>query len=146
MLTNGLKIYFAGSIRAGREDVPIYEEIIKHLKTYGEVLTEHVGDRTLSILGDEAPDDRFIHDRDMDFLRQCEVVIAEVTMPSTGVGYEIAMAINMKKRVLCLYRTSAKGKLLSAMIAGCPDIMNKNYQAINEAKSIIDDFIARQTV
>ena len=38
-----LKIYFCGSIRAGRDDAPLYVRIIDHLKTYGTVLTEHVG-------------------------------------------------------------------------------------------------------
>lgn len=43
-----MKISVAGSIRAGRDDVPTYEPIINHLKRAGDVLTEHVGDYTLS--------------------------------------------------------------------------------------------------
>ncbi len=43
-----MKIYFAGSIRGGRDDAEIYSGIIELLKRYGDVLTEHVGDRTLS--------------------------------------------------------------------------------------------------
>lgn len=39
------KIYFAGSIRAGRQDVDLYFKIIEELKTYGQVLTEFVGDK-----------------------------------------------------------------------------------------------------
>ena len=42
-----LKIYFAGSIRAGRNDVPLYVRIVEVLKTYGTVLTEHVADPSL---------------------------------------------------------------------------------------------------
>ena len=42
-----LKIYFAGSIRGGREDAELYQKIIGNLKQYGEVLTEHVGDDNL---------------------------------------------------------------------------------------------------
>ena len=38
-----MKIYFAGSIRGGRQDKDIYAEIIKHLSALGVVLTEHVG-------------------------------------------------------------------------------------------------------
>lgn len=36
------KIYFCGSIRGGRDDRHIYVDIIKHLKEYGTVLTEHI--------------------------------------------------------------------------------------------------------
>ena len=38
-----MKIYFAGAVRAGRENQEIYRQIIEHLKKYGEVLTEHIG-------------------------------------------------------------------------------------------------------
>ena len=37
------KIYFAGSIRGGREDASLYNSVIQHLSQYGTVLTEHVG-------------------------------------------------------------------------------------------------------
>ena len=42
-----LKIYFCGSIRAGRVDAPLYARLIEELKKYGTVLTEHVGDQNL---------------------------------------------------------------------------------------------------
>ena len=38
-----LKIYFCGSIRAGRQDADLYARLIKLLQGYGTVLTEHVG-------------------------------------------------------------------------------------------------------
>ena len=38
-----MKIYFAGSIRGGRDDAEIYSQIIEFLQGYGQVLTEHVG-------------------------------------------------------------------------------------------------------
>ena len=37
------RIYFCGSIRGGRDDRHIYYELIKHLKKYGNVLTDHIG-------------------------------------------------------------------------------------------------------
>ena len=37
------KIYFCGSIRAGRQDADLYARLIKLLQGYGTVLTEHVG-------------------------------------------------------------------------------------------------------
>ena len=40
-----MKIYFAVSIRGGREDVDLYEKIVYHLRTHGKVLSEHVGDK-----------------------------------------------------------------------------------------------------
>lgn len=45
------RIYFAGSIRGGRDDVQLYVKIIKFLQAYGTVLTEHVADPKLEAFG-----------------------------------------------------------------------------------------------
>nr|XP_055026207.1 2'-deoxynucleoside 5'-phosphate N-hydrolase 1 [Misgurnus anguillicaudatus] len=114
-----MHIYFCGSIRGGRQDVNIYQRIVKQLQKYGEVLTEHVSYDSLSEKGEDAvlDGDKAIHDRDMKWLMMSDVIVAEVTQPSLGVGYELGQAMAMKKRVLCLFRPSS-GKVLSAMIRG----------------------------
>ena len=83
--------------------------------------------------------DRYIHDRDVAWLLEADVLVAEVTNPSLGVGYEISKAADNGKRVLCLYRPS-KGKKLSAMIAGCSKVENREYNNLKEAREHIDDF------
>ncbi|KAL3846791.1 hypothetical protein ACJMK2_017748 [Sinanodonta woodiana] len=113
------KIYFCGSIRAGRQDVELYGRIIEQLQAYGTVLTEHVGIKEIEI-SEETLDDKFIHDRDVEWLENSDAVVAEVTQPSLGVGYEIGRAVAMRKRILCLFRP-ASGKKLSAMIGGAND-------------------------
>jgi 2'-deoxynucleoside 5'-phosphate N-hydrolase len=135
-----MKIYFAGSIRAGREDAAVYREIIAWLQSFGEVLTEHVGDPLLSQAGDDGPHDRYIHDRDMAWLEACDCVVAEGTMPSLGVGYELGWAVAMKKPVLCLHRTTPD-RTLSAMIAGSPGIQATPYVSMDEARSIAAQFL-----
>ena len=132
-----MKIYFAGSIRGGREDAALYLQIIDYLKTFGEVLTEHVGDPNLTELGDDGPTDRYIHDRDLEWLQSADILVAEVTNVSMGVGYEIGRAVESRMKVLCLFRPDS-GKNLSAMIAGCPDITLVQYQNLADAKSVID--------
>jgi len=135
-----MKIYFAGSIRGGREDAALYLQIIEYLKNYGEVLTEHIGDPNLTDLGDDGPTDRYIHDRDLAWLQSADVLVAEVTSVSMGVGYEIGRSVESGKKVLCLFRPES-GKNLSAMIAGCPDLELANYRNLNEAKLAIDGFL-----
>jgi len=137
-----MKIYFAGSIRAGRADADLYLQLIQHLRQYGEVLTEHIGDKQLLIQGEDGKTDDYIHQRDLEWVLQSDVLVAEVTTPSLGVGYEIGRAVENEKRILCLYR-SAEGKRLSAMIAGCPKVVNKKYNNIEEAHQIIDRFFGR---
>lgn len=135
-----MKIYFAGSIRGGRDDAALYQQIIDYLKTFGEVLTEHIGDPLLTSLGDDGPTDKYIHDRDLAWLQSSNVLVAEVTTVSMGVGYEIGRAVESGKKVLCLFRPDS-GRNLSAMISGCPDLELVNYQNLDEAKYSISLFL-----
>jgi len=137
-----MKIYFAGSIRGGREDAALYSQLIEILRNYGEVLTEHVGDQTLSSLGDDGPSDRFIHDRDLEWLQAADVIVAEVTTISMGVGYEIGRAVEAGKPVLCLFRPDS-GRNLSAMISGCPSLELVNYNTLDEAQQSIENFMKK---
>lgn len=144
MLKNreNMKIYFAGSIRAGRNDAVLYEAMIAWLRSFGEVLTEHVGRPELSEAGDDGPGDGYIHDRDMAWLFACDLVVAEVTTPSLGVGYELGWAAALKKPVLCLQRL-LPNRRLSAMIAGSPDLQTAAYSSLDEAKIIMEEFISK---
>jgi hypothetical protein len=135
-----MNIYFAGAIRGGREDVALYLEIIALLKNYGHIHTEHIGDLELSSFG-EAGNDREIHDRDVAWLKDSDCLVAEVTTPSLGVGYEIAKATEWGKRVLCLYRP-VEGRALSAMIAGCGGVSVREYHSVSDLKDVFDRFFA----
>lgn len=121
-----MKIYFAGAIRGGRNDAARYHAIVEQLRYYGEILTEHVADSALRVLGQDIGDQN-IHARDLEWLKAADVLVAEVTTPSLGVGYEIGKASEWNKRILCLYRPG-EGRALSAMIAGCPDVVICEYQ------------------
>jgi len=137
-----MKIYFAASIRGGRKDSGVYSDIINHLKEFGEVLTEHVGYESLTATGEDAMNDIQIHDRDMEWLIKSDIVIAEVTNPSLGVGYELGRAIAYNKKILCLYRQQSEKKL-SAMISGAQEIDCIKYSNIEELKKNISDYIKK---
>ncbi len=137
-----MKIYFAGSIRGGREDVVYYHAIIDHLKKQCEVLTEHVSDKALSELGESTLTDDEIFQRDLEWLRESDALVAEVTNPSLGVGYEIAFAENMDKPVICMFR-ELSGKKLSAMIAGNPSVAKMTYTNMYDFQTTLDELIAR---
>ncbi|WP_340105082.1 nucleoside 2-deoxyribosyltransferase [Rhodohalobacter sp. 8-1] len=125
-------IYFAGSIRGGRDDAKLYKQLIDELKTYGAVLTEHIGAKEVSF----DLSDRHIHDRDLEWLSSSDILIAEVTTPSLGVGYEIGRAVSLEIPVVCLFRNRGDA-LLSAMIAGSPAVQTFNYSDLEEAKEIL---------
>ncbi|XP_013372363.1 PREDICTED: 2'-deoxynucleoside 5'-phosphate N-hydrolase 1 isoform X1 [Chinchilla lanigera] len=129
----GRALYFCGSIRGGRQDQALYARIVSRLRRFGTVLTEHVAAAGLAENGEELPGaDKFIHDRDLAWLQQADspgttsqlpfspAVVAEVTQPSLGVGYELGRAVALNKPVLCLFRPLS-GRVLSAMIRGAAD-------------------------
>lgn len=121
-----MKIYFCGSIRGGREKAALYRRMIEFLKSYGSVLTEHVGDPNLTEQGNDGSNEG-IWQRDTAWLRECDIVLAECTQPSLGVGYELAYAEALGKPVHVFYG-GAEGRL-SAMLAGCPNFVIHAYRS-----------------
>lgn len=132
-----LRVYFCGAIRGGRELQPLYERVIGHLQRRGyEVLTSHVG--RADVLEREQPGgerDRAIFERDLAWLHQSDLVIAEVTVPSLGVGVEIALAVGIGRRVVCLARHDAA---LSALVSGWPALEVHRYLDEAEALAVVD--------
>ncbi|WP_132922019.1 nucleoside 2-deoxyribosyltransferase [Sodalis ligni] len=115
----------------------MYAKLIEKLKNYGTVITEHVGDYSLSVKGQSFLSDKFIHDRDLHWLRQSHIVIAEVSTPSLGVGYEIATAISWRIPVITLYKEGEQ--TVSAMISGSDGCRHFPYKSIPDAHRIIEN-------
>ena len=136
-----MKIYFAGAIRGGRQDASTYHAMIAHLQTHAEVLTEHVGNKALSDGGEHDLTDKEIHARDVAWLEECDAVVAEVTTPSLGVGYELGVAEKLGKPILCLFDSGNPDFRLSAMLSGNPKATVAHYQNLAEAIEAIDLFV-----
>jgi hypothetical protein len=137
-LPGSLRIYFSGSIRGGRADAQVYHDMIEYLKTFGNVLTEHIG--RLDLVDEREMPPCQIHDRDITWLKSSDVIIAEVTTPSLGVGYELGRAVEMGKPILCLFRQT-DDKRLSGMISGSPGILSVVYSDLEDAKIWINGFL-----
>jgi len=110
-----LNIYFSCSITGGRNDQRIYQDITELLQACGHVvLTAHLADiNILEMEGGLSPEQTYL--RDCNWVEECDALVAEVSTPSHGVGYEIALALSLGKPVLCCYR---KGVRVSKMLTG----------------------------
>lgn len=135
-----MKIYFAGSIAGGRTYLETYQKIVAYLKTMGhQILTEHVV--WPDVLEWET---NFTHEqvyaRDIGWLTESDCLIAEVSKPSLGVGYEICYGLRLGKPVLCVYQ---KDLCLSSLILGntSPGMHVKEYGNDQELKNLIDEFL-----
>ena len=135
-----MKIYFAGSIRGGRDEEENYLKIINYLGKFGEVLTEHVGHKNIE-KDETKKTDNYIFERDVSWLKTSNIMIADVTVPSLGVGYEIGFAETLGIPILCLYNPKNK-KSLSAMISGNKNLVWKEYNSVEEAQLLIKEFIS----
>ena len=113
-----MKFYFAGSIRGGRVDAVLYRRMIEFLNQHGTVLTEHVGSSKLNLKEQGRSKDAVIYEQDTTWLKECDMVIAECTCPSLGVGYELAYAEHLGKPCHIFYDNSKTQ--LSAMLTGDP--------------------------
>lgn len=110
-----MNIYFSCSITGGRAEEDIYQAIVRELEEQGhEVPTAHLSSPDVMEL-ENVVDAVDIYERDMAWIRNCDAVIAEVSTPSHGVGYEIAYALSLRKPVLCCYK---KDKKVSKIITG----------------------------
>ena len=121
-------------------DQEIYRDLIERLKKFGGVLTEHVGNPELRDVGKTTLSDEEIFQRDVAWIHEADIVVAEVTMPSMGVGYELGLTESLRKPAICLFRET-RGRSLSAMVAGNTWFQVKRYRTVDEAVEFISEFI-----
>ena len=138
-----MNIYFACSITGGREFEPIYRAITTAMLSDGhEVPTAHLAEASFKFLeGQVSP--REVYERDVAWIRTCDALVAEVSTPSHGVGYEVSYALSLQKPVLCVYR---EGQPVSKMLSGNsqPTISVKSYRNAEEAIDHIRAFLNRK--
>ncbi len=135
-----MKIYFCGSIAGGRKFVDNYKKIVDYLKQQGHnVLSDHiVRDDIFDFEKKFSPEE--IYTRDIEMLDAAEAVIAEVSNPSLGVGYEICYAEKKGLPVLCIYQ---EGLFVSRMITGntAENVRIETYSDLEEMKKLVDQFL-----
>jgi hypothetical protein len=137
-----MNIYFACSITGGREFEPVYQVIARALaEDRHTVPTAHLAET--GVLSAEAVIDPFeVYSRDTAWIQESDALIAEVSVPSHGVGYEIGYALGLGMPVLALYKA---GRKVSKMISGNPDpnLWVMVYESPLQAVDIIRTFVSK---
>ena len=113
-----MKIYFGFTVAGDRSAIDTARRVVELLEEYGhEVLTRHL------VSADAWETDRLIspqdvYRRDMAWLEQCELFIAEVSGSSFGLGFETGYLLGATdKKVILLYRREFEQKV-SLLITG----------------------------
>jgi nucleoside 2-deoxyribosyltransferase len=131
-------VYFACAISPGRQDAHIYNAIAAELGRYARVLTPQFA--ALNFVEERSLSAEQINRRDLDRLVRADALVAEITVPSLGVGYEISKAESWGTPVLCLYRDTAS--LVSPMITGATGVASVRYNTPRDIRRVIEPFFA----
>lgn len=135
-----MKIYFACSITGGREEESSFQHLVRVLLDAGhDVPTAHIAETGIEEL-DALENPLDIYQRDVAWIEESEVLVAEVSTPSHGVGYEIGYALALQKPVFCL---SKRESSVSKMITGNPDPLLRiaTYDSFRQASRLLLDYL-----
>ena len=133
------KIMFSCSMRGGRQMLSEYKKIAQVLSLAGfDFVTMHqIDDQAFE--KEESLTSQEIYLRDVNFIQKSDFIIAEITVPSLGVGAEIVIARSVGKPVLCIYREDAKS--VSEFILGMEGVVSKSYCSIEDVAFIVKTFV-----
>jgi len=135
-----MEIYFGCSITGGRDQEREYQQIVKYLIEAGhQVPTAHLSRPDVMEL-EQVVDPVQVYNRDIQWIDKCQVMVAEVSTPSHGVGYEISYALSNQKPVLCLHKTGIR---VSKMITGNknPLLQVMEYKSTEDLPALLKDFL-----
>lgn len=134
-----MKIYMSGSIYGGTEKIDTYKKLIEALKNHGEILDDQIADEN-TIAKEVFQNDEDIY-KDLEAkLKIADVIFAEVSIPSLGVGYELGFADKLGKRIIAIYDETYTPKV-STMIRGNKRIKLIPYNDIAEIIDNLDEIV-----
>lgn len=135
-----MNIYFACSITGGREFESVYQTMVAALGADGHQIPTF-GLAQPGVTEEAVLEPHFVYERDTFWIRACDVLVAEVSVPSHGVGYEIAYALGQGKPVLCL---ALQGRRVSKMITGNADplLRVEFYSTVEAGIEMTRDFLS----
>jgi nucleoside 2-deoxyribosyltransferase len=143
-----VRIYLACTVRGDRGGVEAGRLINERLQLHGhQVLTTHLLDDDVD-RAESALSEREIFDRDMRWLASCDVLVAEASGSSYGVGFEVGYVLGLARhsdqRVVLLY-DAARASVISRLIVGTHDgkCATKAYTSLDDLAAFIDHTFSR---
>lgn len=125
-----MKIYISGSIYGGTQKIDTYKCLIEELEKYGEVVDKQIADPN-TIANEAYQEDEEIYKDLEEKLINADIIFAEVSIPSLGVGYELGFADKLGKKIIAIYDENYTPKV-STMIRGNKRIQLIAYKNIQE--------------
>lgn len=125
-----MKVYLAAPL-VKRRNPSLTEAIARTISAQGhDILSTWVLDRK----PDWGLSPRGVFDRDLEALERADLLVAEVSVPSHGVGMEVMAAYLRHKQTLLIHSTRTK---VSALLRGLPNTVVKCYGSRKQLQSIL---------
>ena len=145
-----MRIYLACTVRGDRAGVAAGRAIAERLEQLGhEVLTKHLLLDDVETSEQKLGDDE-VYRRDLEWVSSCDVLIAEASGSSYGVGFEVGFVLGRSaqsgQRVLVLY-DATRSNAISRLITGNrhPACTTVAYQSLDELRQAVDLAAPRST-
>ncbi len=136
-----MKIYISGSVYGGTQKIETYKILIHELEKYGEVLDKQIADES-TIAKEAFQKDEDIYKDLEEKLKSADIIFAEVSVPSLGVGYELGYADKLNKKIIAIYDKNYIEKI-STMIRGNKRIELIPYRDISEITDNLEKILKK---
>ena len=137
-----MNIYFSGSIYGGRQKLDSYKKLVQELAKFGTVLDPEVADDDV-LVQEESSSDNDIFESLVNRINQADLIFAEVTVPSLGVGYEIGYADSHNKKIICIYDESVTPKI-TTMLRGNNRLKIIPYTDLNNIINNLENILKEE--
>ena len=137
-----MNIYFSGSIYGGRQKLETYKKLVKELEKYGKILNPEVADDTI-FEDEKKTSDKEIVETLLKKMDIADIIFAEITVPSLGVGYEIGYADKINKKIICIYDKTVTPKI-TTMLRGNDRLKIIPYTNINEIINNLENILKEE--
>ncbi len=129
-----MKIHFIGSLKGNKVKVggkANYEWIVDKIEELGhQIVTRHSLGRKLTDVLKESPEENSEYVKKMmKWIRAADVIVAEVSKPELGTGYELGIALSYEKPIVTLYTKGSHS----------PVLLGQNSEKIQHIEYDIDD-------
>lgn len=144
-----MKIYFIASISGKPKYKENYELIVDNIKKLGhKLVSTHVLETDAHQLSDvTTEEERKFYRKVKDWINQADVVVAEVSHPSTNVGHEVSLAINKNKPVVLLHTEDNRPVLFEGLDSEKAQLISYSLDTLAEdLKYALDYASERQDV
>lgn len=140
-----MKIYFGFTVAGNRSSLDAARRIVSILLEMGhEVLTSH-------LIGDDAweADRRIspsaVYKRDMNWLRECDLFLGEVSGSTFGLGFEAGYLLGATAKPVLLFYAQEYEDKISLLITGNshPNCRLSAYSNLEEIKPLIANHFAQ---